>query len=46
MKCCACIGADVIGYLHETGDNVYWAVCLECMELYEGQGVILIDEED
>jgi hypothetical protein len=42
MICCACFKAEVEGYLiAETDPNIYWAMCQECMEGYNGQIYLL-----
>jgi hypothetical protein len=43
MKCCACLAAEVVGYINEEGDSMYWALCLACMDMYDGQGYLLGD---
>ena len=39
MKCWSCVAQDVIGYIKKA--SVYFAVCQECLDLFEEEGALL-----
>jgi hypothetical protein len=44
MICGACFKADVQGWLiseDENDANIHWAMCINCIESYKGQGYLL-----